>query len=618
MQVPGRFVRFPRRGPPPSSACCWPGAAAVPRAPGAARPTRGTTGRSSRERRRRDLAVDQPGGRPGGAGRRGARGARPPRPGRPAVRRRGAAGRPRRRGRARRSGVGGVFLAGRSQAPAEDIAAVTERWQAASPGPGVWVAVDQEGGAVQSLKGPGSTGCRPHGTRARCPPTSSPRSPRASGRRWPRRGVNLDLAPVVDVVPPGTEAGNAPIGAYGREYGGTPEAVTAAAGTIVDGPGRRRGHGDAEALPGTGPGERQHRRHAVVHDAVTTADDPQLTVFSTLADSPAAPFVMASSAIYDRIDGSKQAMFSPVVLTDVLRGQLGFDGVVISDDVGNADAVSGVPVGERAVRFLGAGGTLVLTVEPTSSSRWSTPSWPAPRTTPRSPRWSTPPSGPRCWPRPSRTARVAQAPTNSRRRSGVADGVAVPVVVEVGVDVAAVGRPLPDAVGPPAQVGVGVGAGVEVPGVRAVQPDVDERRGGPQHARQAGAAHHAVRRPVALQQREDRLVVPAGMAELHGHPHPVRQPGEQVVEPGVVALVLRVQLDQQHRPPVAELVPRRGQPRQPRLGRVEPLGVGEPARRLHRQLEPLGQPAPPAREARVPGPAVEAGVELDRAEARRT
>ena len=58
-------------------------------------------------------------------------------------------------------------------------------------------------------------------------------------------------------------------------------------------------------------------------------------------------------------------MFSPVVLTDVLRGQLGFDGVVISDDVGNADAVAGVAVGDRAVRFLGAGGTLVLTVEAT-------------------------------------------------------------------------------------------------------------------------------------------------------------------------------------------------------------------------------------------------------------
>ncbi len=101
-----------------------------------------------------------------------------------------------------------------------------------------------------------------------------------------------------------------------------------------------------------------------MHDTVTTADDAQLTVFSTLADTPAAPFVMASSAIYDRIDGSTQAMFSSVVLTDVLRDQLGFDGVVISDDVGNADAVSGVSVGDRAVRFLGAGGTLVLTVEP--------------------------------------------------------------------------------------------------------------------------------------------------------------------------------------------------------------------------------------------------------------
>ena len=37
---------------------------------------------------------------------------------------------------------------------------------------------------------------------------------------------------------------------------------------------------------------------------------------------------------------------------------------MISDDVGNADAVAGVSVGDRAVRFIGAGGTLVLTVEP--------------------------------------------------------------------------------------------------------------------------------------------------------------------------------------------------------------------------------------------------------------
>jgi beta-N-acetylhexosaminidase len=73
---------------------------------------------------------------------------------------------------------------------------------------------------------------------------------------------------------------------------------------------------------------------------------------------------MASSATYTRIDPRNQAMFSRVVLTDVLRDQLGFDGVILSDDVGNAEAVHAVPPDQRALRFLSAGGTMVLTVEP--------------------------------------------------------------------------------------------------------------------------------------------------------------------------------------------------------------------------------------------------------------
>ena len=75
-------------------------------------------------------------------------------------------------------------------------------------------------------------------------------------------------------------------------------------------------------------------------------------------------FVMMSSAIYPQLDGSQPALFSRAVISDLLRGRLGFDGVVITDDVGNAAAVQDVPVGDRAVRFLEAGGTLVLTLDP--------------------------------------------------------------------------------------------------------------------------------------------------------------------------------------------------------------------------------------------------------------
>ena len=217
-------------------------------------------------------------------------------------------------------GVGGVFLAGRSQAPVEDIAAVTGRWQAAAPGPGLWVAVDQEGGAVQTLKGSGFDRLPSARDQGALPADQLSALAEGLGASLAAAGVNLDLAPVVDVVPPGTEAGNAPIGAYGREYGGTPEAVTAAAGTIVGGLSDAGVTATLKHFPGLGRVSGNTDDTAVVHDTVTTTADPQLSVFSTLADSPAAPFVMASSAIYDRIDGSEQAMFSLVVLTDVLRG----------------------------------------------------------------------------------------------------------------------------------------------------------------------------------------------------------------------------------------------------------------------------------------------------------
>jgi beta-N-acetylhexosaminidase len=94
-----------------------------------------------------------------------------------------------------------------------------------------------------------------------------------------------------------------------------------------------------------------------------------VAAFGALAGSPAHPFVMVSTATYTQIDATAPAAFSPVVITDLLRRTLGFDGVVVSDDLGHAVAVQDVEVGDRAVRFLAAGGTLVLTVEPATLPR---------------------------------------------------------------------------------------------------------------------------------------------------------------------------------------------------------------------------------------------------------
>ena len=69
---------------------------------------------------------------------------------------------------------------------------------------------------------------------------------------------------------------------------------------------------------------------------------------------------MVGSARYSKLDPKVPAMFSAPIVTDLLRGDLGYDGVVITDDV-NAQAVRGTPAPQRAVRFIDAGGDIVLT-----------------------------------------------------------------------------------------------------------------------------------------------------------------------------------------------------------------------------------------------------------------
>jgi len=262
-----------------------------------------------------------------------------------------------------RSGVGGVFLAGRSALSTAELAATTAAWQSDAPGPALWVAVDQEGGAVQGLKGPGFARLPSALEQGALPAGELAGLAGDLGQALHDAGVNLDLAPVADIVPAGTEKQNAPIGFYDRQYVSTARTVVAAAGTVVDGLADAGVTATLKHFPGLGRVQGNTDSAAAVTDTVTTTDDDQVAAFGSLARSPARPFVMISSATYRRIDPANQAMFSSAVLTDLLRNRLGFDGVILTDDVGNAAAVQHVPPGQRAVWFLNAGGTMVLTVD---------------------------------------------------------------------------------------------------------------------------------------------------------------------------------------------------------------------------------------------------------------
>jgi beta-N-acetylhexosaminidase len=70
---------------------------------------------------------------------------------------------------------------------------------------------------------------------------------------------------------------------------------------------------------------------------------------------------MVSTAYYEHIDPNHPAAFSHTIVTDLLRDKLGFTGVIVSDDLGNAKQVQAWSPATRAIEFLDAGGDLVLT-----------------------------------------------------------------------------------------------------------------------------------------------------------------------------------------------------------------------------------------------------------------
>ena len=70
--------------------------------------------------------------------------------------------------------------------------------------------------------------------------------------------------------------------------------------------------------------------------------------------------IMVSSAIYARIDPRSPAVFSRAVVTGLLRGKLGFSGVVISDDLSAAEGVSAWSPAQRAILAIEAGVDIVL------------------------------------------------------------------------------------------------------------------------------------------------------------------------------------------------------------------------------------------------------------------
>ncbi|GGL35578.1 glycoside hydrolase family 3 protein [Phycicoccus endophyticus] len=235
----------------------------------------------------------------------------------------------------------------------------------ATGGVGLLVAADQEGGEVRQLRGAGFTAPPSATEQAQMSHSALTRAAAGWARELRAAGVNVNLAPVADTVPASLGTANGPIGQYHREYGSDPETVSAAVQAVVTGMLDGGVEPTVKHFPGLGRIRSNTDVSATgITDDTTTAHDPYLQPFAD-GIRAGARIVMVGSALYSRIDPGVPAMFSSRVVTDILRGDLGFDGVVITDDVAAA-AVAATPVQQRAVKVVAAGGDIVLTGDPSA------------------------------------------------------------------------------------------------------------------------------------------------------------------------------------------------------------------------------------------------------------
>ena len=258
----------------------------------------------------------------------------------------------------RERNVGGVLLFGhnmRSEAQTRRLIAVLQRLSMQTePAIPLFVAVDQEGGEISHA--PWVT---PQPAAAQVGARGDPEEARAiaeeMGRELLRAGVNTDLAPVVDT------GFGAAIGR--RSFGEDPQLVAEMGAAAVEGFKTAGVVSAAKHFPNHGPATSDsHVGLPVVDHDLSKLRSHDLPPFRA-AIQAGVPMVMVGHLLYPAVDSERPASLSPRAV-GVLRGELGFGGVVVTDDLAMAGASGDEPPAATAVEAVKAGADLLIISSP--------------------------------------------------------------------------------------------------------------------------------------------------------------------------------------------------------------------------------------------------------------
>lgn len=216
-------------------------------------------------------------------------------------------------------------------------------------------AIDQEGGKVQRL---GSKhGFSPIPTAQWVAGNKSVEEARAiyaqAGRELRSAGFNLNMAPSVDVHDPK----NPVIGKYGRSFSTDVDRITAYAAAFVDGFSASRVACSIKHFPGHGSSRGDS--HDGFVDITNTWSQSELVPFKRLASK--APMIMGGHLYHPQFSNGKSPVtFSSKALVSKLRKGLGYNGIILTDDLDMGAIRKSFQLKEAIILALAAGNDLLL------------------------------------------------------------------------------------------------------------------------------------------------------------------------------------------------------------------------------------------------------------------
>jgi beta-N-acetylhexosaminidase len=252
----------------------------------------------------------------------------------------------------------GIILFQRNIGEPEQVRQLVEAARTAVGAADFLVLIDQEGGRVQRLRPPhwrNRPAAARYGAAHALNPEAAVRAARSAAglaaRELVALGINTSCAPVLDVPVPG---GHDVIG--DRAYGGTPERVIALGRAVAEGLLAGGVLPVIKHIPGHGRATKDsHRELPTVAASRAELEGSDFRPFRALAHLPAA---MTAHVVFAAIDPAAPASISERVTSEVMRGFIGFDGLLMSDDLGMSALTGSMP--ERAQAVLRAGSDLAL------------------------------------------------------------------------------------------------------------------------------------------------------------------------------------------------------------------------------------------------------------------